>query len=36
MVTAADVHLWGQKVGTVLWNENLVCANFCKINITFL
>lgn len=28
MVTAADVHLWGQKVGTVLWNENRVCALF--------
>lgn len=28
MVTTADVYLWGQKVGTVLWNENRVCANF--------
>ena len=28
MVTAADVYLWGQKVGTVLWNENRMCANF--------
>lgn len=28
MVTAADVYLWGQKVGTVLWDENRVCAHF--------
>lgn len=28
MVTAADVYLWGQKVGTVLWDERLVCAHF--------
>ena len=28
MVTAADVYLWGQKVGTVLWNESRMCANF--------
>ena len=28
MVTTADVYLWGQKAGTVLWNENRVCANF--------
>lgn len=28
MVTTADVYLWGQKVGTVLWNENRLCANF--------
>lgn len=28
MVTAADVCLWGQKVGTVLWNESRMCANF--------
>ena len=28
MVTTADVHLWGQKVGSVLWDENRECANF--------
>lgn len=28
MVTTADVYLWGQKVGSVLWNENRMCANF--------
>ncbi len=28
MVTAADVYLWGQQVGTVLWNEDRLCANF--------
>ena len=28
MVTAADVYLWGRKVGTVLWDERLVCAHF--------
>lgn len=28
MVTAADVYLWGQKVGIVLWNESRMCANF--------
>ncbi|MBQ6723084.1 MAG: type II toxin-antitoxin system HipA family toxin [Paludibacteraceae bacterium] len=28
MVTAADVHLWGQQVGTVLWDEHLVCSHF--------
>lgn len=28
MVTTADVYLWGQKVGSILWNENRMCANF--------
>lgn len=28
MVTTADVYIWAQKVGTVLWNESRVCANF--------
>lgn len=28
MVTAADVYLWGQKIGVVLWNESRTCANF--------
>lgn len=28
MVTTADVYLWGQKIGSVLWNESRMCANF--------
>lgn len=28
MVTTADVYLWGQKAGSVLWDENRRCANF--------
>ena len=28
MVTAADVHLWGQQVGAVIWDEHLVCSHF--------
>ena len=28
MVTAADVYLWGRKVGTALWDEKRVCALF--------
>ena len=28
MVTTADVYLWGQKVGSVLWNESRMCAHF--------
>lgn len=28
MVTIADVYLWGQKVGTVLWDDRRRCASF--------
>lgn len=28
MVTAADIYLWGQKVGSVLWDDNRAYANF--------
>ena len=28
MVTTAEVHLWGRKIGVVLWNEQRGCASF--------
>jgi len=28
MVTTAEVHLWGHKIGVVLWNEQRGCASF--------
>ena len=28
MVTTAEVHLWGRKIGVVLWNEQHGCASF--------
>lgn len=28
MVTTAEVHLWGHKIGVVLWNEQRRCASF--------
>lgn len=28
MVTTAEVHLWGRKIGVVLWNEQRGCSSF--------